>query len=57
MTAMKLNVIELEKSEYTGGKSSMCPGCGHDQISNVIICTLTNHIHQLALCHGLVISD
>ena len=37
MTAMKLNVIELEKSEYTGGKSSMCPGCGHDQISNVII--------------------
>ncbi len=37
MTAMKLNVIELEKSEYAGGKSSMCPGCGHDQISNVII--------------------
>jgi len=37
MTAMKLNVIELEKAEYTGGKSSLCPGCGHDQISNVII--------------------
>jgi len=34
---MKLNVIELEKSDYTGGKSSLCPGCGHDQISNVII--------------------
>jgi 2-oxoglutarate ferredoxin oxidoreductase subunit beta len=32
-----LNVIDLEKSEYKGGKSSLCPGCGHDQISNVII--------------------
>ena len=37
MAVMKLNVIDLEKSEYTGGKSSLCPGCGHDQISNVII--------------------
>ena len=34
---LKLNVLELEKSEYTGGKSSLCPGCGHDQISNNII--------------------
>ena len=34
---MKLNVIELEKTEYAGGRSSLCPGCGHDQISNVII--------------------
>jgi 2-oxoglutarate ferredoxin oxidoreductase subunit beta len=34
---MKLNVIDLEKSEYAGGKSSLCPGCGHDQISNVIV--------------------
>ena len=32
-----MNVIDLEKSEYKGGKSSLCPGCGHDQISNVII--------------------
>ena len=37
MSIMKLNVIDLEKSEYKGGKSSLCPGCGHDQISNVII--------------------
>ncbi|MAR41963.1 MAG: 2-oxoacid:ferredoxin oxidoreductase subunit beta [Methanobacteriota archaeon] len=37
MKPVKLNVINLEKSEYTGGKSSLCPGCGHDQISNVII--------------------
>ena len=34
---IKLNVIDLEKSEYTGGKSTLCPGCGHDQVSNVII--------------------
>ncbi|MBU03398.1 MAG: 2-oxoglutarate ferredoxin oxidoreductase subunit beta [Euryarchaeota archaeon] len=34
---VKLNVIDLEKSDYKGGKSSLCPGCGHDQISNVII--------------------
>ena len=34
---VKLNVLNLEKSEYKGGKSSLCPGCGHDQISNVII--------------------
>ena len=37
MSVLKLNVIDLEKSEYTGGKSSLCPGCGHDQISHVII--------------------
>jgi 2-oxoglutarate ferredoxin oxidoreductase subunit beta len=37
MSILKLNVINLEKSEYKGGKSSLCPGCGHDQISNVII--------------------
>ena len=37
MSVLKLNVINLEKSEYTGGKSTLCPGCGHDQISSVII--------------------
>lgn len=37
MSMIKLNVINLEKSEYTGGKSTLCPGCGHDQVSNVII--------------------
>jgi len=34
---LKLNIIELSKDEYKGGPSSLCPGCGHDQISNVII--------------------
>jgi len=37
VSMIKLNVIDLEKSEYTGGKSTLCPGCGHDQVSNVII--------------------
>ena len=35
--SIKLNVIDLPKDDYTGGKSTLCPGCGHDQISTVII--------------------
>ena len=35
--SIKLNVIDLPKADYQGGKSTLCPGCGHDQISNVII--------------------
>ena len=35
--AIKLNVINEPKENYKGGPSSLCPGCGHDQISNVII--------------------
>lgn len=34
---IKLNVINEPKDAYTGGKSTLCPGCGHDQISSVII--------------------
>ena len=34
---VKLNVINEPKESYSGGKSSLCPGCGHDQISSVII--------------------
>ena len=37
MRQIQLNVIDLPKADYTGGPSSLCPGCGHDQISNVII--------------------
>jgi 2-oxoglutarate ferredoxin oxidoreductase subunit beta len=36
-SAIKLNVINEPKDSYTGGPSSLCPGCGHDQISSVII--------------------
>ena len=35
--AVKLHVLNDPKESYTGGPSSLCPGCGHDQISNVII--------------------
>ena len=35
--AVKLNVINEPKDSYTGGKSSLCPGCGHDPISSVIV--------------------
>jgi hypothetical protein len=28
--AIKLNVINEPKDSYTGGPSSLCPGCGHD---------------------------
>ena len=35
--AVKLNVINEPKDSYTGGKSSLCPGCGHDQISSIIV--------------------
>ena len=35
--SVKLNVINEPKDSYKGGPSSLCPGCGHDQISNVII--------------------
>ena len=35
--AVKLNVINEPKDSYTGGKSSLYPGCGLDQISSMII--------------------
>ena len=33
----KLNIIKRPIDDYRGGKSTMCPGCGHDAISNAII--------------------
>ena len=35
--AIKLNIINEPKDAYSGGKSSLCPGCGHDQISSVVV--------------------
>ncbi len=33
----KVNAIGLEKSDYKGLTSTLCPGCGHDSISTRII--------------------
>lgn len=33
----KVNSIGLTRDEYKGRKSTLCPGCGHDSISNQII--------------------
>ncbi|MEO8607357.1 MAG: 2-oxoacid:ferredoxin oxidoreductase subunit beta [Chloroflexota bacterium] len=35
--APKTNSLGLEREEYKGSKSTLCPGCGHDSISNQII--------------------
>lgn len=31
------NALGLSRQDYKGGKSTLCPGCGHDAISNQII--------------------
>ncbi len=31
------NALGLTRNDYKGGKSTLCPGCGHDSISNQII--------------------
>ena len=36
-TKAKTNHIGLEKSDYAGAKSTLCLGCGHDQITRHII--------------------
>lgn len=33
----KTNALGLSRNEYKGRKSTLCPGCGHDSISNQII--------------------
>jgi 2-oxoglutarate ferredoxin oxidoreductase subunit beta len=53
---IKLNMINEPKDSYTGGPSSLCPGCGHDQISNVIIASAwENGIepHRIAKMSGI----
>ena len=53
---VKLNVINEPKDSYTGGQSSLCPGCGHDQISSVIIAAAwENGIepHRIAKMSGI----
>ena len=31
------NRIGLEKADYSGGKTTLCKGCGHDSITAAII--------------------
>jgi len=33
----RTNQLGLERNDYKGRKSTLCPGCGHDSISNQII--------------------
>ena len=33
----RTNELGLSRNEYKGRKSTLCPGCGHDSISNQII--------------------
>ena len=38
----KTNTIGLTKDEYGGSKSTLCIGCGHDQITRHIITAAFN---------------
>lgn len=49
--APKTNLIGLAKSDYKGGDSTLCKGCGHDSISARII----NSVWELGLEHHRVI--
>lgn len=40
MSTPKTNKVGLEKSDYVGGKSTLCTGCGHDSITNHLISAL-----------------
>ncbi len=33
----RTNILGLTREDYKAGKSTLCPGCGHDSISNQII--------------------
>ena len=33
----RVNNLDLPMDDYKGGKSTLCPGCGHDAISSVVI--------------------
>ena len=37
MSAPKENRLGLARTDYTGGKSTLCTGCGHDSITNNIV--------------------
>jgi len=37
MATVEVNLVGLEHSDYRGQPSTLCPGCGHNSISNQII--------------------
>ena len=39
----KVNKLDLPLDDYKGGKSTLCPGCGHDAISSVIMKAAWEH--------------
>ena len=50
------NSLGLERTEYKGGPSTLCPGCGHDSISNQIISVaydLGLPMHRVAKFSGI----
>jgi 2-oxoglutarate ferredoxin oxidoreductase subunit beta len=52
----KTNSIGLTREEYKGSKSTLCPGCGHDSISNQIISAMYDlgiNQHKLIKLSGI----
>ena len=52
----RVNELGLERSAYRGGESTLCPGCGHDSISNQIISSaydLGLEQHQIIKLSGI----
>ncbi|MFO7321185.1 MAG: 2-oxoacid:ferredoxin oxidoreductase subunit beta [Chloroflexota bacterium] len=50
------NALGLERAEYRGAPSTLCPGCGHDSISNQIISAaydLSLPMHRVAKFSGI----
>lgn len=53
---MATNTTKIERAEYKGGPSTLCPGCGHDSISNQIISVaydLQLEMHNVAKFSGI----
>jgi 2-oxoglutarate ferredoxin oxidoreductase subunit beta len=56
MGKSRTNEIGLTKADYKGRKSTLCPGCGHNSISNQIISTayeLGINPHQVVKMSGI----
>jgi 2-oxoglutarate ferredoxin oxidoreductase subunit beta len=50
------NALGLERTEYRGAPSTLCPGCGHDSISNQIVSVaydLGLPMHRVAKFSGI----